>query len=342
MTTLFANLESRGLDAAGIWATESGKDGCVLYHKEPVSASEFVDTPFWNRISTYNINLMLVHARGATKGMGTPSRNQNNHPFVSQDRRLGLIHNGVIYEAANLRKRYQTLSDCDSEVLLRIFEAMAPERSQWLQGVKEIWSLIRQGHMAAAFGERHDDGRSLYLFRNDKRPLWIADLREDLGQIFFFSSVEIWGRAVARCRSHLLRREHMLIELPVAEAWHFELDKHLRYSQYKISVKPKSWDWNPGKVVPISPPRTNLQIVTQLDDRDNVITKERSLSLMVPEKDDFEKTMDTTQDRMRDVLTDAHNLWVEGSLSDYDIDRLLTYLEDIGGYIDRIAKILER
>lgn len=182
MTSLFDFLEFRGTDASGIWATESGKNGRVFYHKEPIKSSQFVNKDFWKKLRKPKINLLLTHARATSRGNGHASTNSNNHPFVSSDKRIGMVHNGTIDEATFLSKKYQCFSETDSEVILRIFEKgmedkmeleEIPDRiSHRLGGIKDIWSTITEGAMAVALGEREDDSqRNLFLFRNDQRPL---------------------------------------------------------------------------------------------------------------------------------------------------------------------------
>ena len=270
ITSLFGNLDIRGLDASGVWATESGENGSVFYHKEPLHARRFIQTTFWQRLANHNINLMLVHARGASKGMGDPKLNKNNHPFASQDYRLALIHNGVIYEANDLKQHYETLSECDSEVLLRIYEAEALKRNCWLDGVKEIWSLISQGHMAVAIGERDGANRTLSLFRNEKRPLWIADLRKYIGQIFFFSCPIIWEETLEEFSLTHLAQEYPPIELASQEAWYFELSDSLEYWEYPIITQSKIIS-DLENVVAIAPPQETLDVISDLDAYDELL-----------------------------------------------------------------------
>jgi glucosamine 6-phosphate synthetase-like amidotransferase/phosphosugar isomerase protein len=209
MTHLFEKTEVRGEDAAGIWGPAN--DGEVLYHKEPCKSSIFVKRPFWKSLADHSPDLMLCHARAASMGVGVPSVNRNNHPFISWDGTIGLVHNGRIpdTEYRALKKRYPTTSACDSEIVLRIFEAgkFADEDrtkefepyglvSQGLTGMKDIWSYLSLGHMAVAIGETQNDNRRLWLFRNKHRSLWLADMRSQLGQVFFFSAPQIWREAV--------------------------------------------------------------------------------------------------------------------------------------------------
>ena len=47
ITGIFDKLEARGLDASGVYGTEFGEYGKVIYHKEPTRSSDFVKQDFW-------------------------------------------------------------------------------------------------------------------------------------------------------------------------------------------------------------------------------------------------------------------------------------------------------
>lgn len=242
ITAMVSCLEIRGLDATGFWATEeSDKDykGGIYYYKQAIKSSLFVRNPMWQSINNKKINMMVAHARATSKEGGNPDNNVNNHPFVSADREIALVHNGNIDEISCLKKKYQTISETDSEVLLRIFEhglskdyfgidGVPDQICQKIMGIKDIWSYISRGAMAVAIGERVDDyTRELWLFRNEKRPLWLADLRSQLGQVFFFSSPDIWYSAMESNPElkELCWATQKIIELPQAQVWHMRIDK---------------------------------------------------------------------------------------------------------------------
>lgn len=292
-TCLFDYLELRGTDAAGIWGTEAGKKGRIIYHKEPGRSSNFIKLDIWERVEKLKPNLLLMHARATSPGVGHASDNKNNHPFVSTDHRIAMIHNGRVSEAEHLKQKYQIRSDTDSEVLLRMYEHgveheedidvdAEPDVATRLKGLRDIWSLVHEGAMAVAFGEIIDaDTRHLYLFRNQHRPLWLADVRDTLGQIFFFSSPDIWYRAVASSDTLKSACESMnsLIEIPVGQVWFFKVDKEnpcvgydeSSYAKFDIEVGNTSTPWDKGKLCQIKEPVMNLPVISHLDEEDRVI-----------------------------------------------------------------------
>lgn len=297
ITQLFEKTEVRGRDAAGVWGTEPG-DGKILYHKEPIKSSNFVKTKFWQRVAQSKPDLLLLHARLATPGVGLPSINRNNHPFTSKDLSIGLIHNGKVPAYDFLVKKYEVESKCDSEILLRMYESgcAAPGdvfaknhnhgAEHRLAGIRDIWSFGYKNHMAVAVGERLNGGyRRLCLFRNDHRSLWLADMRDALGQIFFFSTLPIWHDAIADCSQIINWKSYgipisrtKLTELPSEEVWVMETSPESpvvsKGGLYKYRVKksgePYAWNHD-DSVLKIKEKPAVCDVITKLDDDCNVI-----------------------------------------------------------------------
>lgn len=232
----------------------------------------------------------MVHARKTSPGVGSAYFNSNNHPFVSEDRRIGVIHNGKIHEASFLTKKYETQTDCDSEIILRMYESgIVNEKpvdltnvptylQERLPGLQELWSVMREGSCASMIGELHEDGsRSLIVFRNEKRPLWIADLRQSLGQIFFFSSIDIWFKALKEFKHKNIVVNTKIAEIPEEEIWSFKIDQKnpivntTNFHRLKVEKNfTSSTNWiNPENKTKISNKRMNLSIVTDLDEKGN-------------------------------------------------------------------------
>lgn len=293
ITHVFSQLETRGTDAAGIWGDCNSDTPTIVYDKAPVKSSEFVKLPVWTRLQKLNPSLLLVHARATSPGIGHAKNNTNNHPFVSSDKRIGLVHNGKINEIELLKQRYETKSQCDSEVLLRMYESALNDPKERvnvkdtpdyivrrLAGLRDIWSLIKEGSMAVALGEmHHDKSKSLFLFRNQKRPLWVADLRASLGQVFFFSSVEIWHNALAKCKKIKdvgdLQR---LTELPVEEIWYFRIEPDHQvvtdknFFRFSVHRKESDASWEPGEYRKIiEQPETTLKVISEMGESEEPV-----------------------------------------------------------------------
>jgi glucosamine--fructose-6-phosphate aminotransferase (isomerizing) len=225
ISKIFEKSEKRGTDAAGFWAIEKD-DGKIFYYKEPVTSSQFIKNSNYQEALKSNLDLFLAHARGASKGVGEPQFNENNHPFVSEDNLIGLIHNGRIEEYDDLKESYKLSGKCDSEILLKIYE----NNNKGLEGIKKIFDLITEGHMAVAIGEKHYKERVLWLFRNEYRPLWLIDLSESLNQVFFVSEPSIWLESTEECRFNPFKQK--IVEIPAGQVWRIDLSLIIR--QYNI------------------------------------------------------------------------------------------------------------
>ena len=283
ITCLFDYLELRGTDASGVYATEIG-DGRVIYHKEPTKSSEFVQKEFWQGLSKIKTNLMLCHARATSTGNGHASNNANNHPFTSLDKRIGMVHNGTLTEFKYLKDKYEIKSNTDSEVLLRMFEhgiGEGHEVEPRIKGIKQIWEVIEDGAMAVGIGERVDaDIRYLFLFRNSQRPLWVADLRELLGQVFFFSSPSIWYGAISSSEKlgKMVGGVPDLIEIPPKQIWCLWLDSDNPYlkerfqvEKYDLITKDSGKQWEAGDKLEIPDGRQSLDVHSPLGEDDKLV-----------------------------------------------------------------------
>ena len=346
-TKLFAKSEIRGIDAAGFWGTEKGIDGSVIYHKEPVRSSFFVQKQTWKDLKNHNLNLLLLHARGASKGMGDPIINKNNHPFTSLDKSVALIHNGKIddNEYKYLKLKYNTLSQCDSEIILRIFEAAElysesfseEEYPHRLAGIRDIFSHINLGHMAVAIGERKEnDDRLLWLFRNKHRPLWLIDARETLGQIFFVSDVSIWEETISEFPDF---KSEKFIQLPQDEAWQFKVSSlqsipnHVKRYVIKKN-KNHGWQFDGNKINPI---RKDLKfnIISKLDDNDKITNAEDSDNQIFKLHQKCNNIIET----INDIRFNFKSMMQQNSMSEDDIKQLLFYLDEYTLQLQNINNI---
>jgi len=244
MTNLALKTQERGKEATGIWGAQGGKDGQIIYHKEPVTATEFVQNPMWRKLKHFNPQILLVHCREPTtshgSAAGSPKTNRNNHPHVSQDCTVALIHNGKVEEYYKHKGKFDSSlkSQCDSEMILRIFEMgehipnqeffaekyplLDPENAFRVYGIEEIFKKLDKSAFACAVGERHEGSkRSLWMFRNEKRPLHMIDLRAEMGQIFFCSTTSIWREAVEATHEvrNIIPLNHLVVEFPVHYAY---------------------------------------------------------------------------------------------------------------------------
>lgn len=239
---LLVKTEKRGEHATGFWACEEGNNGKIFFDKEPVKSSVYVKNDLWSRqFAEVNSDLFVGHCRFTSHNSGHEKYNKNNHPHVSSDKRVALVHNGKILEYSSLKSRYDLRSDCDSEILLSMFEygwqfkvkkevlekefpSMPPDIAYRMIGLREVFSRVNHGAMAVAIAERGEENTSdrfLWLFRNDERTLWAVDMRKTLGQIFFCSEADIWRAAIEACPSvkPYIPNDQVIIEFPADQVW---------------------------------------------------------------------------------------------------------------------------
>lgn len=235
LTSLFSKNESRGIDASGFWLYD-GKE--IVFSKIPIKSSKFVNTKVWQQVRNIDCKLILTHSRGATVGYGDCFINSNNHPFTYN--RIGLIHNGKldINEFNLLKNKYDLTSNCDSELLLKIIVG----ESSVIKGIEKVYSFLKNSHFAVALTDVSID-ESLWLFRNKHRPLWILDLREFLGQIYFLSDPELFIKAINENPDiKFIKKYSKLFELKPYEIIQINNNKIICYnlekkSEHKIYLK---------------------------------------------------------------------------------------------------------
>jgi glucosamine 6-phosphate synthetase-like amidotransferase/phosphosugar isomerase protein len=233
-TELFIQTESRGVDASGFYCLQEFKNNFVCYHKKPIKSSMFVLEEEYNTLWQQKLNLGIFHCRAASAGVGIPIINENNHPFVSNDFKKALMHNGLIEKSEYelLKNFYEAKTTCDSEILLRVLE----QDQNIFDKLSIVFENTEDSAFAVAFTENDDDVRNLYLFRNEQRPLHIIDLYEEIGQLFFFSTPEILfnslnniGNPFKSCKIH---------EIKPYDLFHikYDLDHEINLSQYSVKL----------------------------------------------------------------------------------------------------------
>jgi hypothetical protein len=247
VSSLLVKTEVRGKEATGVWAAQEGENGKVLFHKEPVPSSQFVTRDIWKHLRAFDPTVLISHCREPSAHAGPPKVNRNNHPHVNETHTLAVVHNGKVEEYHQLKfKGYQKKlrGECDSELIRELFtigDEFGDDNELYssryagldrnlgprLLGIDRIFAKLKGGAMAVAVGERLEQShRALWLWRDDKRPLWLVDLRPSLGQVFFCSTAQIWREAVdaAPDVKAFLPADHELYDFPSFHSYLFEID----------------------------------------------------------------------------------------------------------------------
>lgn len=256
ISNLLANLEIRGKDATGFWG--ANKNNKILYHKEPTRSSLFINKSIWKNIESLNPDILLCHAREASSGYGLPINNKNNHPFVNDDLSIGLIHNGKIPSNLykNLKAKYKTFSNCDSEIFLRVFQSKLNDAGieNRIEAINYAWSLLNESFMSVAIGEIIGKKRRLWLFRNEHRPNYCVEVATT-GQLFFVSTPEIWYKSIES-----IKINYEISEILVGEIW--LLDSDLNIEKYPIG---SNINCESNEKFEFNCPNINKNIYTNLD-----------------------------------------------------------------------------
>lgn len=125
---LLTQIESRGQMAAGF---AFGHEGKVGYFKDKVAGSNL-------RLKGLprNAKAVILHTRYATHG--SVDDNRNNHPVLSPNNRLALVHNGVIWNHDEVRryelKEFDTLPDVDTSVIPAVLQKFGTAGVEHLSG----------------------------------------------------------------------------------------------------------------------------------------------------------------------------------------------------------------
>jgi glutamine phosphoribosylpyrophosphate amidotransferase len=185
---LMRGIETRGRHAAGAACLGVNHN---VWGRSPGTASQFVKDKWWDRIMDSNPRLLIGHARFATHG--SPQQNKNNHPFVSDDGRWMVIHNGIIHDdvAVDVPPR----GECDSELILRMLVERGLERT-----IATMERFTRSSFACMALDTAE---RRLYAWRNDGNPLVVADLSDQIGGIVLASTEQILRTSIIRARLDL-------------------------------------------------------------------------------------------------------------------------------------------
>lgn len=130
-------LEYRGYDSAGVALMENGKifiekkSGKLANLKKALEGKKDIST------------LGIGHTRWATHGNPT---DENSHPHFSQDRKVAIVHNGIIENYIDLRSSLEQegvsfASQTDSEVVAHLFSKYY--NGDMIETLKKVKSVLR-------------------------------------------------------------------------------------------------------------------------------------------------------------------------------------------------------
>ena len=174
---LLTGLESRGSQASGFAWQAKKRSG---FYKQDIAGSRL---PL-REMPRYTTTAIL-HTRLATHG--SIKNNENNHPVMSPDQNIALVHNGVIYNHSRVREELPfQLPEVDTSVIPAILQKYGFERFDMLDGDASVaWLDQRKAGI-------------LRVGRFSHSPLVIAQVTD--GSFVFASTEAILVKALTQLR----------------------------------------------------------------------------------------------------------------------------------------------
>lgn len=136
-------LEYRGYDSAGLALLNS--DGGLNVYK---TKGKVKDLDTFCKDKNISGTVGIAHTRWATHG--EPS-SVNAHPHYSESKNLAIIHNGIIENYADLKKKLQSKgltfrSDTDTEVLVQLIEYIQNKKNSTFYHLFRLRSMKLSVH----------------------------------------------------------------------------------------------------------------------------------------------------------------------------------------------------
>ena len=158
-------LDYRGYDSAGVAYFNNG----IEIYKDVGSVEHLLSIVPQN----INTNIMIGHTRWATHGAPTKL---NTHPHLSFNKKICLVHNGVIENYKELEsflkeKGYHFYGETDSEVVANLIEYYYLENNDILETIKLVNSLLVGSYAITFF--TNDDNSTMYVLKKSS-PLLVG------------------------------------------------------------------------------------------------------------------------------------------------------------------------
>lgn len=215
---LLAEIQWRGSMASG-WAYSDTK-GNVGYHKDATPGGQLS-----LKTMPRDAKTAIFHTRLTTHG--SEQVNENNHPVISPNNKLALVHNGVIWNEQDVRAdalKGIELPEVDTSVIAGVIQFFG------LEGISEL-----SGDAAIAWlesGKKHAD--ALNIARLESSPLaytWLLD-----GSFIFASTPTLLMDALDE-----LKLEYGAV-FTMAERTYFQVVNGI-IMEHEITPEMKTYNW---------------------------------------------------------------------------------------------------
>jgi glutamine---fructose-6-phosphate transaminase (isomerizing) len=150
-----SRLEYRGYDSAGLVCIDS-KHGHFAFHKAKGRLSELEKK--LNNCSNDGF-IGMGHTRWATHGV---ANEDNAHPHFDCGKKIALVHNGIIENFENIRKKliesgHDFCSDTDTETVVHYFESILPLHKNLKQAVVALVKHLKGAYTFVFLMEEHPE-----------------------------------------------------------------------------------------------------------------------------------------------------------------------------------------
>ena len=210
----------RGWDSTGIFSVDNDNDIEIL--KAAVNGPDFIATSEYKSVMTDSYmrgRILIGHNRAATRGVVV---DKNAHPFWVEDN-VVLVQNGTW----NGCHKHIKDTEVDTEAVAHLVHDKQDNLQEAFDHINAAYALIWYNR----------GKKTLYVTRNDERPLHIAYLKS--GTILFASELSTINFAVGRQNLTVKEKPYSLKE-NIINKWSFDDKNHLEFDSEEIKESPKS------------------------------------------------------------------------------------------------------
>ena len=135
-------LQNRGYDSFGVSYFSNKK---IITKKDIFENNENPIDKIYNKIKNLNITNIISHTRWATNG---DKSILNSHPHTSQNKKISIVHNGIIENYLELRKflflkGIKCISDTDSEVITNLISYYYKSLGNIVNAINHVNLLLK-------------------------------------------------------------------------------------------------------------------------------------------------------------------------------------------------------
>lgn len=180
-------LKNRGYDSCGLYLNDDnnnmvikklGIDGQIIKSSQNKDIFKKLEIEFEEIKKKQNVKYSIGHSRWATHGEKT---DENSHPHTSSAGLVNVVHNGIISNYLELKKKYLSdyifKSETDTEIIANLIEYFLSKGIEMLDVLKLITKEM-EGTWACLIRKNTLDSIDKTFFIKNESPLLIAENKE--------------------------------------------------------------------------------------------------------------------------------------------------------------------